>query len=198
MYQDGSVMEYTDTDPRLPRFKSQHCLLQAVWYLWALPWAHPPWLASRDSSWTQPWKQRSCNVLLDAKFKLSTWSYVRQWSSSDSEHNPDAGHPMAGSGCPPGTCLSNDILDIKSDFLSLCSYSWNCVLWEKEQFGKDCGNVKRESQKHLEMTWFKNTKKHKLKTRVGSFPLCLPNWPIFLLGYVFLCYLELKYNPNWL
>lgn len=158
--------------------------------LWTKPLG-PCSIASktRDTSWTRQWMQRPCNVLLDPNCKAHE-TYTKQRGTSGSEHGLDAGYPVVGNRCPLDTFLYNDILDIKSDSLLLCSYSWNCVLWEKEQFCKDRGSVKRKSQKHLEITWSKNTKKHKLKTRVKSFSLLFGKLTSFSSWAMYFCVIE--------
>lgn len=68
---------------------------------------------------------------------------------------------------------------------------------EKEQFGKARRSLKSKSQKHLEITWFKNTKKQIKRGQV--FFLFFAKPAVFLLlSYVFLYYFELKFYPNWL
>lgn len=127
--QHGLEMEYVDTDTRLPGFKSQHCLFQAVrhllWFLHLLV-SYPlsPANKNSDTFWIQQWSHESLHCpLKKPEFKVLETPAKQPGRSvrtnrMQATQQQSVGAP--GSRCPPGTFLSDDILDIKSDLFLLC------------------------------------------------------------------------------
>lgn len=135
--QQGLAMEYIDTDTRLPGFKSQHCLFQAVWHLlWFLHLLvsyplSPGFVANKNSDtfWIQQCSHESLHCpLKKPEFKVLETTAKQPGRSvrtnrMQATQQQSVGAP--GSRCPqqsvsPGTFLSDDILDIKSDLFLLC------------------------------------------------------------------------------
>lgn len=130
--QHGLAMEYTDTDTRLPGFKSQRCLFQAVWrLLWFLHLLvsyplSPGFVVNENSDtfWIQQWSHESLHCpLKKPEFKVLETTAKQPGRSvrtnrMQATQQQSVGVP--GSRCPLGTFLSDDTLDIKSDLFLLC------------------------------------------------------------------------------
>lgn len=214
--QHGLEMEYIDTDTRLPGFKSQHCLFQAVrhllWFLHLLvsyPLS-PGFVANKNSDtfWIQQWSHESLHCpLKKPEFKVLETTAKQPGRSvrtnrMQATQQQSVGAP--GSQCPPRQSVSPGHIPkwrysgYQVWFVLALPHTVGIIFSEeKEQFGKARRSLKSKSQKHLEITWFKNTKKQIKRGQVFFLFLAKPA-VFFLLSYVFLHYFELKFDPNWL